>query len=93
VQTARNTAIWLGHSFYLNSQSVWNTNETIKIGRIVIKCNCITIRIGKCLCAVCLVVFGLKQKDASSLFVFNSASVHAIKEAPAKPEGLEFNAT
>jgi hypothetical protein len=57
----------------------------------VIKCNCIAVRIGKCLCAVCLVVFGLKQKDASSLFAFNSASVYGIREATAKQEGLEFN--
>jgi hypothetical protein len=38
-------------------------------------------------------VFGLKQKDASSLFAFNSASLYAIKEDPAKQEGLEFSAT
>ena len=62
-------------------------------GRIVIKCNCNTVRIGKCLCAVCPIVFGLKQKDASSLFAFNSASVYGIREVPAKQEGLEFNAS
>jgi hypothetical protein len=81
VQSARNPTIRLGRSFYLISQSVWNPNETIMIGGIVIKCNCIAVRIGKCLCAVCLIVFGLKQKGASSLFAFNSASVYAIKEA------------
>jgi hypothetical protein len=37
-------------------------------------------------------VFGVKQKDASSMFAFNSASVYAIKEAPAKLEGLELSA-
>jgi hypothetical protein len=37
-------------------------------------------------------VFGLKQKDGSSLFAINSASVNAIREVPAKQEGLEFNA-
>jgi hypothetical protein len=42
---------------------------------------------------VCPIVFGLKQKDASSLFAFNSASVYAIKEAPAKQKGLELNAS
>jgi hypothetical protein len=57
----------------------------------VIKCNCIAVCIGKCLCAVCLIVFGVKQKDASSLFALNSASVYAIREAPAKQEGLELN--
>jgi hypothetical protein len=40
---------------------------------------------------VCPIVFGLKQKDASSLFAFNSASMYNIKEVPAKQEGLEFN--
>jgi hypothetical protein len=34
------------------------------------------------------IVFGLKQKDASSIFAFNSVSVYAI----ANQEGLEFNA-
>jgi len=38
-------------------------------------------------------VFGLKQKEASSLFAFNSASVYAIRETPAKQEGLELNAS
>jgi len=93
MQTARNPTIRLGRSFYLISQSVWNRNETVVIGRIVIKCNCITVRIGKCLCDVCPIVFGLKQKDVSSLFAFNSTSVYAIREAPAKQEGLEFNAS
>jgi hypothetical protein len=36
-------------------------------------------------------VFGVKQKDASSLFAFNSAAVYGIREATAKQEGLEFN--
>ena len=93
MQTARNPTIRLGRSFYLISQSVWNRNETVVIGRIVIKCNCNTVRIGKCLCDVCPIVFGLKQKDVSSLFAFNSTSVYAIREAPAKQEGLEFNAS
>ena len=53
---------------------------------------CITVRIGKCLSAVCQIVFGMKQKDVSSLFVFNSAAVYVIREAPAKQEGLELNA-
>jgi hypothetical protein len=61
------------------------------IGRIVIKCNFIELRIDKCLSDVCQIVFGLKQKDASSPFAFNSASVYAIKGAPAKQEGLKFN--
>jgi len=34
--------------------------ETIIVGRIVNKCNCITVRTGKCLFAVCQIVFGLK---------------------------------
>jgi len=58
----------------------------------VIKCNCITVRIGKCLCDVYQIVFGLKQKDASSLNAFNSASVYGIRDDPAKQEGLEFKA-
>jgi len=62
------------------------------VGRIVIKCNCITVRIGKCLSEVCPIVFGLKEKDASSLFVFYSASVYATRDDPAKQEGLEFDA-
>ena len=92
MQTARNTTIQLGRSFYLISQSVWNSNGTVVNGRIVIKCNCSTVRIGKCLCAVCQIVFGLKQKDASSLFAFNCASVYAMRKAAAKQERLEFNA-
>jgi hypothetical protein len=87
VQTARNTTIWLF------SQSVWNPYESIMVGGIVIKCNCITVRIGNYLSAVCQIVFGLKQKDASSLFAFNSASLYANKEVPAKQKGLEFNAS
>jgi len=63
------------------------------IGIIVIKCNCITVRIGKFLSAVCQIVFGVKQKDASSLFAVNSAAVYTIKGAPAKQEGLEFDAS
>jgi hypothetical protein len=42
---------------------------------------------------VCPIRFGLKKKDASSSFAFKSASVYAIKEAPVKQEGLEFNAS
>jgi hypothetical protein len=38
-------------------------------------------------------VFGLKQKDASSVFALNSAAVYGIREAAAKQEGLEFNTT
>ena len=91
MQTARNPTIRLGRSFYLISLSVWNPNETVLIGRIVIKSNCITVRIGKCLCDVCQIVFGLKQKDASSLFPFIYASVYAVREAPAKERGLELN--
>ena len=37
-------------------------------------------------------MFVLKQKDASSLFAFNSAAVYGTKEAPAEQEGLELNA-
>jgi len=59
----------------------------------VIKWNCTKIRIGKCLCDVCQIVFGVKQKEASSLFAFNSASLYAIREASTKREGLEFNAS
>ena len=40
--------------------------------------------IAKCLCDVCLIVFGLKQKDASLLFALNCAAVYVIREAPAK---------
>jgi len=61
------------------------------IGRIVIKCNCITVRTVNCLSAVCPVVFGLKQKGFSSLIIFKSASVYAIREGPAEQEGLELN--
>jgi hypothetical protein len=39
------------------------------------------------------ILFGLEQKNSSSLFAFNSAAVYAIRDAPAKLEGLEFNAT
>jgi hypothetical protein len=46
VQTSRNRTIQLVRSFYLISQSVWDRNETVVIGRIVIKFNCITVRIG-----------------------------------------------
>jgi len=49
------------------------------IGRIVIKCNCVKVRNGKCLSDVWPIVFGLKEKDALSLFAFKSASVYAIK--------------
>ena len=87
MQTARNPTIRLGRSFYLIPQSVWNPNETIVIGRILIKCNCITVRISKCLSAVCPIVFGVKQKDASPLFAFNSAAVYTIKRAPANRRG------
>jgi hypothetical protein len=66
---------------YLISHLVWYRCEAIMFGRIVIKCNCITVRIEKCLCAVRLFVFGVKQKDASSLFALNSAAVYAIREA------------
>jgi hypothetical protein len=52
------------------------------VGRIVITCNCITFRIANCLPAVCPIVFGVKEKDASSLFAFNSAAVCGIREAP-----------
>jgi hypothetical protein len=52
---------------------------------------CFKFRIGKFLSAVCQIVFGLKQKDFSSLFAINSASFYAIKEDPAKEERLEFN--
>ena len=88
VQTARNPTIRLRRSFYLISQSVCNRNETVVIGRIVIKCNCITVRNDKFLSTVCQTVFGLKQKDALSLIVLNSASVYGIREPPAKREGL-----
>jgi hypothetical protein len=82
VQTARNTTIRSGQSFDLISQSVWNPNETIMIGRIVIKSNCNKVRIGKCLCDVCQIAFGVKQKDSSSLFSFNSASVYGVRGSP-----------
>ena len=59
-QPARNPTIRLGRPFYLISRSFWYPNETIMIGRIVIKCNCITVRVGKSLSAVCPVVFVLK---------------------------------
>jgi hypothetical protein len=36
-------------------------------------------------------VFDLKQKDASSLFAFNSALVQTFREAAAIQEGSEFN--
>ena len=36
-------------------------------------------------------MFGLKEKDAFSLFAVNSASVYAIRQAIAKQKGLEFN--
>jgi hypothetical protein len=93
VQTSRNLTIRLGGSFCLIFHPVWCPYESIMIGTIVIKCNCVTVRIGKCLCDVCQIVLGLKQKDISSLFAFNSASVYGIREAPAKPECLKFNAS
>ena len=37
-------------------------------------------------------MFGLKEKEVSSLFAFKSASVYAIRQAIANQEGLEFNA-
>jgi len=83
VQRSRNPTIRLGRSFYLVSESVLNPIE-FTIGRIVIKCNCIKFRIGKCFSDVCQNVFGLKQKETSSLFAFNSASVYNTKRAPAK---------
>jgi hypothetical protein len=48
---------------------------------------------GNCLSAVCQIVFGVKQKDASTVFAFNCASLYGIWEAPAKEEGLELNAS
>ena len=39
---------------------------------------CIKVCIGKCLSDVCQIVFGVKQKDASSLFALNSAAVYGI---------------
>ena len=51
------------------------------------------VRINKCLCDVCPILFDVEQEDTSSLIAFNSASVYAIKEAPAKQEGLELNAS
>jgi hypothetical protein len=53
---------------------------------------CIKFRIGKLLPNVCSIVFGFEQQKASSIFDFNSASVYTIQEAPAKLEGLKFNA-
>jgi hypothetical protein len=38
-------------------------------------------------------VFGLKQKDASSIFDFNFASVYVVREVVEKLVGLEFNAS
>ena len=75
----------------LFSHSVWYYCEPILIGRIVIISNCIKLYIGKCLSAVCQIVFGLKQKDASSLFAFSSVSMYIIRQAAAKQEGLEIN--
>ena len=69
MQTSRNLTIRLGGSVCLICHSVWYRCEDIMIGRIVIKCNCITVRIGKCLCDVCQIVFGVKQKDVSSLLL------------------------
>ena len=40
---------------------------------------------------MCLIVFGVKQKDASSLFALNSASLYVIREATGKQDGLELN--
>jgi hypothetical protein len=37
-------------------------------------------------------VFGLKEKDASFVFGFNSGSAYSIREVLAKEEGLEFTA-
>ena len=39
MHSSRNLTIRLGRLFYLISESVLNPNETIMIGRIVIKCN------------------------------------------------------
>jgi hypothetical protein len=88
VQPSRKPSARFRGSCDVISRSVWNRNETIVIGRIVNKCNCITVGIGKCLFDVCQIVFGLKRKDGSSLFAFNPASVYGSKEATAKGEGL-----
>ena len=93
MQIARNPAIRIRRPFFLISPSFWYPNETVVIGTIVINCNCITFGTVNCLSAVCPVVFGLKQKDASSLFAFTSPPVYAIREGPAKQEGLEFSAS
>jgi len=37
-------------------------------------------------------VFGLIQKDVSSVFAFSSAAVYVIRESPAEQEGLRLNA-
>jgi len=49
------------------------------ICRTVIKSNGIEVGIGKFLCDVCQIVFGLKQQDASSLYASNPASVYIIR--------------
>jgi hypothetical protein len=55
---------------------------------IVIKWNCIAVRTGKCLSAVCPIVFGVEQKDASSIFSFNFYSEYAVGAASAQQQGL-----
>jgi hypothetical protein len=61
------------------------------VGSIVIGCNVYCSLDWQVLSDVCPIVFGLKQKDTSSIFVFNSTSVYGIREAQAKLEGSEFN--
>jgi hypothetical protein len=53
----------------------------------------VKVHIGKCLYDICPIVFGVKKKDGSSVFALNCAAVCGIKEAAAKEEGLEFNAS
>jgi hypothetical protein len=93
LQTARNIAIGLGRLFYLISQSVWNPNETVVIGRIVIKRNlCYSsywqlsvCRMSDCVCS--------ETERRFVAICFQLASVYGIREASAKQEGLEFNAS
>jgi hypothetical protein len=43
-------------------------------------------------CVTYIRLFGLKLKDASSLYAFNSVAVYGIMHDIAKQEGLEFKA-
>jgi hypothetical protein len=42
---------------------------------------------------MCRIVFGVKQKDASSIFAFNFDSVYGVRKATVLQEDIEFSAS